>query len=102
MFTHNAEAETGDAVKVVLDRSRCSARQIADYLFNSGIQSVLIEGGAKCSIILFQQGFGMRQGFFTGRQHFKNGTLAPVIKGKIFSQTKFTFSSLEVILNDGS
>jgi len=102
LFTHNAEAETGDTVKVVLDRSRSSARQVSDYLFNSGIQSVLIEGGAKVLSHFISEGCWDEARIFRGRQHFKNGTLAPVVKGKVFSHTEFSFSSLEIILNDGS
>jgi diaminohydroxyphosphoribosylaminopyrimidine deaminase/5-amino-6-(5-phosphoribosylamino)uracil reductase len=102
VFTHNAEAETGEATKVVLIRNKTSASQITDYLFNSGIQSVLIEGGAKVLSHFISSGLWDEARIFFGKDIYKSGIRAPEAKGKIISYSKFTLSSLEVILNNDS
>ncbi len=100
VFTLNNDAETGNAVKVVLNKNKRSADQILEYLLSSGIQSVMVEGGAEVLNHFISVGLWDEARVFYGKLPFKKGTIAPEIKGTVFSETKFMFSSLEVILND--
>jgi diaminohydroxyphosphoribosylaminopyrimidine deaminase/5-amino-6-(5-phosphoribosylamino)uracil reductase len=100
VFTQNSESELADATIVKLIRKKDSARQVAEYLFHTGIQSLLIEGGAKVLGHFISSGLWDEARIFTGNDKFKNGIKAPVIKGRLFSKISFSQSTLEVILND--
>jgi diaminohydroxyphosphoribosylaminopyrimidine deaminase / 5-amino-6-(5-phosphoribosylamino)uracil reductase len=103
VFTHNMDAIIANAVKVKLDYNVPSSRQIAGYLFNSGIQSLLIEGGAKVLNHFISTGLWDEARIFTGREYFKEGVKAPQIQGSQFSRTIFSGSSLGIYLkHDGS
>jgi diaminohydroxyphosphoribosylaminopyrimidine deaminase/5-amino-6-(5-phosphoribosylamino)uracil reductase len=100
VFTQNSESELADATIVKLIRKKDSARQVAEYLFHTGIQSLLIEGGAKVLGHFISSGLWDEARIFTGNDKFKNGIKAPVIKGRLSSKIFFCQSTLEVILND--
>jgi diaminohydroxyphosphoribosylaminopyrimidine deaminase/5-amino-6-(5-phosphoribosylamino)uracil reductase len=101
VFTHNIDAKIADAVVMKLNGSNDSAVQISDYLYNSGIQSILVEGGANVFSHFISTGLWDEARIFYGKDYFRKGVKAPVINGRVFSQTKFSLSSLEVILNEG-
>lgn len=101
-FTHNMDADIPNAVKVKLDDNVAPSSQIAGYLFNSGIQSLLIEGGAKVLTHFITSGLWDEARVFTGEKQFKEGVRAPQLKGKCMSRTVFTGSSLEIYYKEGS
>ncbi len=88
------------SVVVKLNNHEPSAVQIVDYLFRWGIQSLFIEGGAKVLTHFISMGLWDEARIFTGHQVFRDGIKAPVIEGKTYSKTKFSKSSLEILLND--
>lgn len=88
------------SVVVKLNNHEPSAVQIVDYLFIWGIQSLFIEGGAKVLTHFINMGLWDEARIFTGHQVFRDGIKAPVIEGKTYSKTKFSKSSLEILLND--
>jgi diaminohydroxyphosphoribosylaminopyrimidine deaminase/5-amino-6-(5-phosphoribosylamino)uracil reductase len=88
------------SVVVKLNNHEPSAVQIVDYLFRWGIQSLFIEGGAKVLTHFISLGLWDEARIFTGHQVFGDGIKAPVIEGKTYSKTKFSKSSLEILLND--
>jgi diaminohydroxyphosphoribosylaminopyrimidine deaminase / 5-amino-6-(5-phosphoribosylamino)uracil reductase len=100
VFTHNMNAEFTNAVRVNLEDDVPASFQIARYLFNSGIQSLLIEGGARVFEHFISNGMWDEARVFTGNQFFKRGIKAPLISGRLFSRTIFSGSSLETYLND--
>jgi len=102
VFTHNMDANIANAIKVKLNDSVPSSLQIAEYLFNSGIQSMLIEGGAKVLNHFISTGLWDEARLFTGEKYFKGGVKAPLIHGTLFSRTVFSGSSLEIYLKNGS
>ncbi|MCX6330750.1 MAG: bifunctional diaminohydroxyphosphoribosylaminopyrimidine deaminase/5-amino-6-(5-phosphoribosylamino)uracil reductase RibD [Bacteroidia bacterium] len=101
VFTHNIDVKIADTVVMKLNDSNDSAVQISDYLYNSGIQSILVEGGANVFSHFISTGLWDEARIFYGKDYFRKGVKAPVINGKVFCQTKFNLSSLEVILNEG-
>jgi diaminohydroxyphosphoribosylaminopyrimidine deaminase/5-amino-6-(5-phosphoribosylamino)uracil reductase len=100
VFTHNADAKIANAVMVKLNDNRSSSLQIADYLYSTGIQSVLIEGGAKVLNHFISSGLWDEARIFYGKDYFEKGIKAPLIEGKNLSRVFFSRSSMEVILNE--
>jgi diaminohydroxyphosphoribosylaminopyrimidine deaminase/5-amino-6-(5-phosphoribosylamino)uracil reductase len=87
---------------VNLSHNAPSSIQICDYLFNSGIQSLFIEGGAKVLNHFISTGLWDEARVFTGENYFKEGVKAPLISGTLFSGSVFSRSVLEVYLKDKS
>jgi diaminohydroxyphosphoribosylaminopyrimidine deaminase/5-amino-6-(5-phosphoribosylamino)uracil reductase len=96
------DANIANAVKVKLNEKVPASLQITGYLFNSGIQSMLIEGGAKALNHFISTGLWDEARIFTGEKYFKGGVKAPMIHGTLFSKTIFSGSSLEINLKNGS
>ena len=87
------------SVLVRLNNHEPSAQQVSDYLLSLGIQSLFIEGGAQVLSHFISYGCWDEARVFTGNRAFKSGVKAPEINGKLFSSTKFSNSSLEILLN---
>jgi diaminohydroxyphosphoribosylaminopyrimidine deaminase/5-amino-6-(5-phosphoribosylamino)uracil reductase len=102
VFTHNMDANIANAVKVKLNYNVPSSLQIAGYLFNSGIQSLLIEGGAQVFNHFISTGLWDEARIFTGENYFKGGVKAPLIHGMLSSRTIFSGSSLKIYSKDRS
>lgn len=88
------------SVIVKLNNHESSACQILDYLYKWGIQSLFIEGGAKVLNHFISLGLWDEARIFHGDKLFKQGVKAPEIKGKLFLKTKFSKSTLEILLNN--
>ena len=99
VFTHNEEADLPDAEKVKLNGNSNPAFQIVEHLYNTGIQSLIIEGGASVIELFISTGLWDEARIFTGMDNFKCGVKAPVITGKKYSSTAFSLSCLEMIKN---
>lgn len=102
VFTHNADANIPDAVTVKLNNDQPVCFQIAEYLYSAGIQSLLIEGGAKVLNHFISYGLWDEARIFTGKKFFRGGVKAPVLFGKSLSKTIFSGSILDVYQKDGS
>lgn len=102
VFTNNAGAKITGAVVVKLDDGKEASCQIAEYLYNIGIQSLMVEGGAKVLNHFIETGFWDEARIFYGKEIFKSGIKAPVPDGRFHSRKQFSHSSLEVILNERS
>jgi diaminohydroxyphosphoribosylaminopyrimidine deaminase/5-amino-6-(5-phosphoribosylamino)uracil reductase len=99
VFTNEKEKEIRGALKIVLDRKIPAGSQIVQYLYDSGIQSLLIEGGAQVLDHFISNGLWDEARIFTGEKYFENGVPAPEIRGNLLSKTIFSSSTLEVYLN---
>ncbi len=102
VFTHSAGAKFEGSEVVILDRNKESAPQILDYLFVRGIQSLIVEGGAKILGHFISQGLWDEARIFTGMEYFRNGTMAPVAGGDIVYTGKFSRSTLKILVNSSS
>jgi diaminohydroxyphosphoribosylaminopyrimidine deaminase/5-amino-6-(5-phosphoribosylamino)uracil reductase len=100
VFTHNKDANFPGAVKVILDKKRNSAQQIADYLYVNGIQSLFIEGGTMVLDHFIETGLWDEARIFKGKTGFGGGVKAPVFKHKFLQGTQFSGSSLGIYLRD--
>jgi diaminohydroxyphosphoribosylaminopyrimidine deaminase/5-amino-6-(5-phosphoribosylamino)uracil reductase len=102
IFTHNpGNSSQGNAVVVKLNHTEPASVQIADYLFQWGIQSLLIEGGATLLEHFISTGLWDEARIFTGSEDFIKGIEAPRITGSLISRTQFSSSILEVIVPQG-
>ena len=100
LFTHNSDANFPNAVKVNLKENVSSAQQVCEYLYSSGIQSLLIEGGLKVLDHFISTGFWDEARVFTGEQYFAGGVKSPLIQGFLQSRILFQGSSLEIYLKE--
>jgi diaminohydroxyphosphoribosylaminopyrimidine deaminase/5-amino-6-(5-phosphoribosylamino)uracil reductase len=99
VFTHNETAQFPDSVKVIMDKNKDSLLQVIEYLYNTGVQSLIVEGGRNVLDQFIAAGLWDEARIFYGDVNFMKGIVAPVIRGKIHSVTKFSSSTLKVILN---
>ncbi len=102
LFTRNPDAEIPEVVRILLDEKEEACIQIANYLFKSGIQSLLIEGGARVLNHFLFNGMWDEARIFKGEKYFERGVPAPHLSGELFSNTIFSSSMLEVYLNPKS
>jgi diaminohydroxyphosphoribosylaminopyrimidine deaminase/5-amino-6-(5-phosphoribosylamino)uracil reductase len=99
VFTHNPGEKLANTIMVKLNDDISSSFQVAEYLCNSGVQSLLIEGGAKVLNHFIATGFWDEARIFTGKQYFHEGIKAPQINGSLISHTVFSGSVLDTYLN---
>jgi diaminohydroxyphosphoribosylaminopyrimidine deaminase/5-amino-6-(5-phosphoribosylamino)uracil reductase len=102
LFTHNKNADITKGVKVILKEDAFSSDQICRYLYQCGIQSLFIEGGAEVLNHFISTGFWDEARIFTGKEYFREGVKAPQLEGILFSKTVFSGSSLEIYVRNGS
>ena len=102
VFTNNRESEVPGAQKIRLENKIPACRQIVQYLYDSGIQSLFIEGGAEVLNHFLTCGLWDEARIFTGEKYFGEGVPAPVIHGNLLSKTIFSSSILEIYLNSPS
>ncbi len=101
VFTHNPGAVIPGAIHVNLKKDEISCHQIAEYLYHRGIQSLLIEGGTKVLNHFILNNMWDEARIFSGKDFFRNGVKAPVLKGKLISEDIFSGSLLQVYTNEG-
>lgn len=98
VFTHNHDANFPGTKKVNLKKEAPSSVQISDYLFNNGIQSLFVEGGASVLSHFISTGMWDEARIFTGEAFFNGGVKAPEIKGALYSGTEFSRSTLKIYI----
>ncbi len=100
VFTHNENTAIPDAEIVLLDKEEPSGKQVTDFLYKSGIQSVFVEGGSQLLSHLISNNLWDEARIFTGRKVFRNGLRSPLVSGKLLYNSDFEGSSLEVFSNE--
>lgn len=100
VFINSGYAKIPGSDVVKLENDRESSLQIAEYLFNSDIQSMIVEGGAEVLSHFIYNSLWDEARIFYGNDPLGEGVKAPEIKGRVISQSKLISSSLKVILNE--
>ncbi|MGB4293108.1 MAG: bifunctional diaminohydroxyphosphoribosylaminopyrimidine deaminase/5-amino-6-(5-phosphoribosylamino)uracil reductase RibD [Bacteroidales bacterium] len=100
VFTGNREFKPDGAEVVFLEENEPAALRICKTLYDKGIQSLFIEGGAKVIQHFISEGLWDEARIFRGRKYFRNGIKAPVAGGRVISETLFESGVLEVLSND--
>jgi len=98
-FTYNTKTTMGNIRMVLLEKNRPASIQIAEFLYENGIQSLFIEGGAQTLTHFIETGLWDEARIFTGTRNFREGVRAPLIEGRIINRSKYGTSSLEVLVN---
>ncbi len=75
-------------------------KQVCEILYRHEIQSVIIEGGRETLQTFISAEMWDEARIFTGKPHFKEGTKAPELQGKLISETKTGDDHLKIYLND--
>lgn len=96
----NNEAKTIIINKNTIDFSKNIAKQICDILFKKNITSIIIEGGKKTLQTFIDENLWDEARVFIGQTEFKNGTKAPLIKGKVISKAFIKDDILKTYTND--
>jgi len=99
MFTFNQVSDIHGTEIIRLKEKIPACRQIVNHLYNTGIQSLLVEGGAQVLDHFISNGLWDEARIFSGEKYFEGGVPAPALSGKLFSKTVFSSSLLEVFLN---
>ena len=102
LFSNDPDTINADVEKVKLNNDVPSSLQVTEYLFNAGIQSLFIEGGAKVLNHFISTGLWDEARIFTGEEFFKGGVEAPVLTGRLLSRMVFSGSTLETYLSGAS
>lgn len=100
VFTHNVNADLPDAEIVILDNDIPSGKQVMDYLYKNGFESVFVEGGSQLLTHLICNGLWDEARIFTGRREFRKGLRSPLVTGKVLYESEFEGSTLQVCLNE--
>ncbi len=96
----NAEAKTIVISNDSIDFSNNVAKQICNILFQSNINSIIIEGGRKTLQTFINENLWDEARVFTGNQLFKTGIKAPELNGELISEEKIKTDYLKVYIND--
>lgn len=102
VYTRNKDAVYSNSETVTLEPGQSSASQIVRSLYEKGIQSLFIEGGASVLEHFISEGLWDEARIFTGSQVFCSGTKAPLIEGSVLRVALFAGSTLRVIRNRNS
>jgi diaminohydroxyphosphoribosylaminopyrimidine deaminase / 5-amino-6-(5-phosphoribosylamino)uracil reductase len=89
-----------DVIPVKLNDHEPAALQISNFLYESGLQSLLIEGGRQVLEHFITSGIWDEARVFRGKTEFGDGIKAPEIRGRSYLKQEFSSSSLEIIIND--
>lgn len=99
-FTSDIKAELRGAKRINLKEDIPSSLQVAEYLYNAGVQSLFIEGGAEVLTHFIEHGLWDEARIFIGLVNFNEGVKVPTISGKIRSEMVFEKSRLKVVMNE--
>lgn len=100
LFTHNPRAVIPGTETLILDEDRPSCFQVADYLYEKGIQSLFIEGGFEVLEHFISNGLWDEARVFTGKENFRQGIKGPELSGKLTGRHDFRGSTLLTYVNE--
>lgn len=82
-----------------LDYSKNMVQQICSVLYEYRLQSIFIEGGKQTLETFIESGLWDEARIFIGDTSFDSGLKAPIVKGKIISETGIKGDLLKIIRN---
>ncbi|HNX66962.1 MAG TPA: bifunctional diaminohydroxyphosphoribosylaminopyrimidine deaminase/5-amino-6-(5-phosphoribosylamino)uracil reductase RibD [Bacteroidales bacterium] len=99
LFTQE-EAHGIPAQAIITHGAGIPVNEILCSLHDGGIQSVIVEGGARILESFISSGLWDEARIFTGRKPFKTGVRAPGITGRIIETKVFRESELKIVVNE--
>lgn len=100
IFTYNTEMDFPNSTIVKLDDNIKPATRITRYLYDAGIQSIFVEGGAMVLNHFISENLWDEARVFRGMENFNSGVKAPLIEGNEISTSSFKTSILKVIAGE--
>lgn len=100
VFTHNESARIPGAEIVKLRPGEPSSLQVASFLYNEGIQSLIVEGGASILNHFISSDFWDEARVFTGKARFLGGIPGPELNCDAAEEFDFEGSRLKIYLNE--
>jgi diaminohydroxyphosphoribosylaminopyrimidine deaminase / 5-amino-6-(5-phosphoribosylamino)uracil reductase len=100
LFTANRRINFPGVETILIPDNELPVKEIITALYDLGIQSVIIEGGATILRSFINNGLWDEARVFTGRKPFISGIKAPVIEGRIISSHEFADSSLRIFTGE--
>ena len=98
--TNHSEKNSENVTFRQIDFSAKVPQQICEILYENGIQSVIIEGGAFTLNSFLNEGLWDEARVFTGAIQLKNGIKAPISQGKLAKQMMLENDELKIYRND--
>ncbi|MGY5848480.1 bifunctional diaminohydroxyphosphoribosylaminopyrimidine deaminase/5-amino-6-(5-phosphoribosylamino)uracil reductase RibD [Salegentibacter sp. HM20] len=80
----------------VLEFNRDVAQQICEIAYKRGLQSLIVEGGAKTLQSFIDAGLWDEARIFTGKVQFKRGVSAPRISGELIEEKEIAGDQLKI------
>jgi len=99
VFTKKIRKDIPRTIQILLNDKEQSSFQVARFLYEKGIQSLFIEGGAMVLNHFISTGLWDEMRVFTGKTPFGRGVRAPAVKGKSVTEKNFEGSCLSIYLN---
>jgi len=100
IITEKEALNQNNLIYETINFSKEIASQICDTIYRYKIQSVIIEGGAKTLQTFIDANLWDEARIFTGTASFNNGIKAPLLSGKLISETKIKDDTLKIHTND--
>ncbi|NMC42195.1 MAG: hypothetical protein GYA43_13655 [Bacteroidales bacterium] len=100
VFTLNNKIYSSNCEYIVLGEGDMPAQKICEVLYNYGVSSVFIEGGALVHNMFIEAGMWDEARIFTGRRIFGSGKKAPRIEGLTIDEFNFEEVILKLVLNN--
>ncbi len=97
LFTADENTSFPDVETFIIKDDKIPVRKILDCLYDQGIQSVIIEGGAVLLQTFIDSGMWDEARVFKGKQKFGSGIPAPEIRGRQERLTAFDQSTLRIL-----
>ena len=82
---------------VVMRNDVSPANQILDFLYERGIQSLIVEGGAETHNLFVKNELWDEARVFRGNIAFNKGVKAPILNGKTREEIQFNKTVLRII-----
>jgi diaminohydroxyphosphoribosylaminopyrimidine deaminase / 5-amino-6-(5-phosphoribosylamino)uracil reductase len=97
VFNEKTDQTIGNIRRIKLDRAENQLPAMLSMMYESGLQSVIVEGGARLLQSFIVQGLWDEARIFTGNKWFGKGVRAPELNGLIADITQIGDSTLTVL-----
>lgn len=100
VFTNDQSARITGAEIIRLRTDYPSSLQVTEFLYDAGIQSLIVEGGASILNHFISCNLWDEARIFTGKTRFHNGVPGPALKSVAAEEFDFEGSRLKIYLNE--
>lgn len=102
LFTSEDHSVVDGPEIALLQEGEPACNQVSRHLYNKGLQSLFVEGGATVLRHFIENNMWDEARIFKGNEPFGEGIKAPVLNGSKLYETAFSGSTLRIFLNDST